>query len=444
MNSFIDVDYKLGDQAEKKSDKIQAEILDVTKNITSAENNNTLLAECKIAQETYDELELQKESIDKIIVEITLARKAHSIIPKEILAKKATESKNLAEHNIRENQCIIDTKTPHEAEIRTKIDAKKKRPEVEQWRKRLTQISGQIDKYLGVNTRDAELAGVTKNLIEGTTSLDDIQCIINTYISELKDIDDTLVNIKKCDVDKAECEHIYQNTMTHLFALNDLYVGIIDLKQEEKRLSKLREETSRLLDAYYAKNTIYSELHDVFHREKAGILAQTLETGKPCPVCGSIEHPAPAKTSEDVTSKQKLDEAKKEAEDAEKECEKVSGTSRDQGVKCKGLEESLLKNAKDILNKESTREKLETDLPKIIKKAEVNKEELKQEYDKLQKICEQKIELEKKRPDILWEIKAEEIKVEEITKNNIALALKKERLESEIKTIRKDLLYPSK
>ena len=112
LNSFIDVDYKLGDQAEKKSDKIQAEILDVTKNITSAENNNTLLAECKIAQETYDELELQKESIDKIIVEITLARKAHSIIPKEILAKKATESKNLAEHNIRENQCIIDTKTP--------------------------------------------------------------------------------------------------------------------------------------------------------------------------------------------------------------------------------------------------------------------------------------------------------------------------------------------
>ena len=74
----------------------------------------------------------------------------------------------------------------------------------------------------------------------------------------------------------------------------------------------------------------------------------------------------------------------------------------------------------------------------------MNKEELKQEYDKLQKICEQKIELEKKRPDILWEIKAEEIKVEEITKNNIALALKKERLESEIKTIRKDLLYPSK
>ena len=59
LNSFIDVDYKLGDQAEKKSDKIQAEILDVTKNITSAENNNTLLAECKIAQETYDELELR-------------------------------------------------------------------------------------------------------------------------------------------------------------------------------------------------------------------------------------------------------------------------------------------------------------------------------------------------------------------------------------------------
>ena len=38
----------------------------------------------------------------------------------------------------------------------------------------------------------------------------------------------------------------------------------------------------------------YVDLEALFLSGQAGILAATLENGKPCPVCGSPEHPNPA------------------------------------------------------------------------------------------------------------------------------------------------------
>ena len=68
----------------------------------------------------------------------------------------------------------------------------------------------------------------------------------------------------------------------------------------------------------------YETLNRAFLDEQAGILAETLEEGQPCPVCGSREHPAPAPKPESAPGEEELELAKKNSDAAAAEMSRCS------------------------------------------------------------------------------------------------------------------------
>ena len=82
--------------------------------------------------------------------------------------------------------------------------------------------------------------------------------------------------------------------------------------------------------------TVYQRKNRAFLDEQAGLLAQGLEAGQPCPVCGSRHHPAPAGLSGHAPTEAELERAKADAESARQE---ASRTSTRAGERRAALEE---------------------------------------------------------------------------------------------------------
>ncbi len=80
---------------------------------------------------------------------------------------------------------------------------------------------------------------------------------------------------------------------------------------QQMLLQKHEKQTTALL--------AYQEANDTFIAEQAGILASTLQEGKPCPVCGSTSHPDKARLSDSAVTQQLVNKAKQSWQKAEEE-----------------------------------------------------------------------------------------------------------------------------
>ncbi len=93
------------------------------------------------------------------------------------------------------------------------------------------------------------------------------------------------------------------------------------LKKEEGELLRKKEARQKAEQQVQALRARYEELsarHKVMLTDYvaniAGILAEELQEGTPCPVCGSIHHPAKAQLAEGGISRGMVDEAKEQAD----------------------------------------------------------------------------------------------------------------------------------
>lgn len=113
-------------------------------------------------------------------------------------------------------------------------------------------------------------------------------------MEELKNSD---IDLEKAKLEKQNIEQVFQN-LTELKATNEILV------RTKVNFQNLKNEISELYTCWHGANEDYLNVYRLFLEQQAGILAVDLKDNSPCPVCGSLTHPNPAKLQDENVTKE--------------------------------------------------------------------------------------------------------------------------------------------
>jgi len=192
-----------------------------------------------------------------------------------------------------------------------------------------------------------------KKELEELTEKLSLQEIVNQQFDELKKTQELLENLQideekaKENVTKAslayrEQKEILQKEIANIEHSLPIYEQIERGKSKEeqakrrlleiennlgefKRAGESMQKSQAIWESKIQEAQIageaYEKVYHLFFKEQAGILAEGLQAGKPCPVCGSVEHPSPAKAAVDAPTQEDVQKKKEAREQAEQERE---------------------------------------------------------------------------------------------------------------------------
>ena len=228
-------------------------------------------------------------------------------------------------------QLPVIEKTSAERSAEAKEIEEKFSAENDEINKEIGALKADLPKYEALEGKRQNLRGMEMRISENTKASDKLRSRRNTLSDEcsrLREESSALenagVNIEKLG---AEIKAHEQSSK----ALSELMGELKALEAVRKEYNSLQEKYVEARSDSERSQSLARDMRRRFNDEQAGIMAETLRDNEPCPVCGSVHHPALARKTADAPTKEEAEKAEASAEKARRNADDLSSECNAKG-----------------------------------------------------------------------------------------------------------------
>ena len=278
-------------------------------------------------QQVVDEDAAAQGALEKELEDIKAQSSALSgrINTAETLAN-AQNRKNAAEKDRREAEEQLP-KLEQEVERQKALE-----PERRALADRIAVMRSGLDEYDELDSLKSRLADAesTKRRADRTAaaaqcSLASAQEALDTTKGRLKELEGAADELRTCEKRVGALE----SAVASLSQVETACTNVLTARKTYKKYQSAYETAQK---KSLAASREASRLEQAYLGAQAGLLAQQLEPGEPCPVCGALEHPHPAEVPEEAPSKENWEAAKKERD----RCSQAAGDASEKAGAAQG------------------------------------------------------------------------------------------------------------
>lgn len=298
--------------------------------------NDTLSLELERAKSgdvlIEDVIKLAGEIINKDTLEYTKTQKNIESINEEI--EKINSNIKLYENQEATKKAYAKASAKLE-ELKTKRNecekayksAEAQRERLDDLTRKINLINSKMPKYDELKILENSISERTQSFEKSNNSLKLKQQEITLLEKEIDEKSKALEEVKGADLLVQKLTVKKEEINKKAEALKELKTEIDRCKTEQKNLKNAHSFAKSALDEYGALENEYNQIYIAFFNEQAGIIADELKDGEPCPVCGSTSHPNLARKSENAPSQADVESAQNLVKKAQEKADKARDTA---------------------------------------------------------------------------------------------------------------------
>ena len=389
---------------------------------------DNLLTEDRNAQDALTaQLEETEQAAERITAQLTQATAYQSA--------KDQLTRNETQENLQRTQ-LLRAQTALEA-------ARETQPIQEQLMGQIASLDAMLPSYDVLEKATGELTRKNRELTAQTAAQKQTTerlTAISAQISALKEEQKTLENVS------AEREKLLgqrKTLMAEREQFQRLLAGLGALSAQRALLTEKQQNYRDAAAVSQQLGQVFEEKNKAFLDAQAGILAESLVPGMPCPVCGAVEHIHPAALPEKAPTEADVKKAKKEYDRAQGDTETASRAANTQRGIVEATRETIRKTVEELLpdrmpeDSEAIARQKEAELTAQIR-------ELDSRIATAEKQQQRKAELDQQIPQKEQEQTRLESELAQCRSQQAALQATVTELEKQIRSLKETLAFPDK